>query len=95
MRTESISDVIRDLAGGTIFSVVFVKRSDGERREMVCRLGTASKVKGDEGQGPSYNASDKGLLPVWDMQKNGWRSIPLEGIEQIKIRGEVHTFKGA
>lgn len=94
MTTERIDDVIRELAGGTIFSVVFVKRTDGEIRTMVCRLGTVSKVKGDAGQGPSYAASDKGLLPVWDMQRNGWRSIPLDGIERITIKGETYNFKG-
>jgi hypothetical protein len=78
---------IRKLAGNTLFSVKFIKRSDGELREMVCRLGA---TKGVKGTGGSYDPASKGLLTVFDVQKDGWRSIPLDAIQQVRIRGKVY-----
>lgn len=92
-QAAELKNLIKSLAGGTIFSVVFIKRTTGERREMVCRLGTSKGVKMSEGAGPAYNALEKGLLTVYDMQKDAWRSIPLDAIESIKIRGKV--YKGS
>ena len=89
--TKQLAGFVRKQAGGTIFSVKFIKRTTGETRDMVCRFGTVNKVKGDAGSGPAYDALDKGLLPVWDMQAEGFRSIPLENIIAIKIKGQVYN----
>ena len=86
-QTSQLRDAIRNMAGGSIFRVLFIKRTTGEHRNMVCRLGAANKVKGDAGNGPTYDPIDKGLLPVWDMQNNGFRSIPLDNIITIQIKG--------
>ena len=89
-RSNEFKRLVKELAGGTVFSVFFTKRTTGEKREMICRLNANGKVKGDAGLGPAYNALEKGLLTVWDMHKAGWRSIPIESIEWIKIRGVVY-----
>lgn len=73
---------------GKIFSVRFRKRS-GDRavREMSCRQG----VKTGLADFPSKPATDwqaNGLIPVWSMKDNAYRSIPIEGILGIKIGGE-------
>jgi hypothetical protein len=71
---------------GRIFSVVFVKRTTGELREMTCRTGVHSYRKGGE---LAYDPQAKGLITIFDMAPNkGYRSIPVEGIQRIKVKGE-------
>ncbi len=77
---------------GRIFSCEFTKRSTGETRRMVCRTGV-SYVRGELGSGPSYSAAEKGLIRVWDMEHLGWRVIPVEGIQRIKVRGQWHKVE--
>jgi hypothetical protein len=37
----------------------------------------------------NYNREEKALLGVWDMQKQGFRSIPYEGIVALKSEGNI------
>ena len=71
-------------AESTIFSVTFTKK-DGSIRKMVARLNVK---KGVNGKGMAYNPIEKGLLPVYDMQKNGFRMINLSTVNELKIKGE-------
>lgn len=83
-RKEAL-EFIRDL-GGKIFSVKFIKRTSGELREMVCRQG----VKRDLAENPTKPGVDfkaNELIPVFDMKADAYRSIPIEGIRDIKIDG--------
>jgi len=75
---------IRNEAEGTIFSVEFIKK-DGSLRKMVARLGVKKGVKG---VGMAYNPTEKGLLPVYDMQKLAFRMIVIDTIQKLQIRGE-------
>ena len=85
--TEEMVDMIVEAAGNTIFSVLFRKRSNpDELRHMHCRFGVR---KGLTGVGASYDPVENGLMVVYDVDKRGYRSIPLEGIEQITIRGKT------
>lgn len=68
---------------GKIFSVEFVKK-DGSNRKMVCRTGVK---KGTSGVGMKYNPIEKGLLPVFDMQKGAFRMINLKTITKLTIMG--------
>ena len=71
-------------ASNRIFAVDFVKRSTGERRVMNCRRKCLCHLK----DGPAaYCPDERGLIVVFDM-RNGYRSIPLEGITRIKIDGK-------
>ena len=70
---------------GRIFSVEFIKRTTKELRRMVARTGVKSHLRGGEA---AYSFSEKALISVFDMQANGYRSIPIEGIVRIKIDGE-------
>lgn len=72
---------------GTIFSVDFIKRTTGEERHMVCRLGVKAHLKGGE---KKFSDAEKQLLTVFDVQKNGYRSIPLDAIIRVKIHGKVY-----
>jgi hypothetical protein len=71
-------------AENTIFSVEFIKK-DGTVRNMVARLNVK---KGVNGNGMSYDPIAKGLLPVWDMQKNAFRMIQLKTVTKLQIKGE-------
>jgi hypothetical protein len=77
---EAVSD-------GKIFSVDFIKRTTGEERHMVCRLGVTSHLKGGT---KKFDDNEKKLLTVYDVQKNGYRSIPLDAIVRVKISGRVY-----
>jgi len=81
---------IKEQAGGTIFSVGFMKRTTGEFRHMVCRLGVRKHLKGGE-QG--YDPISKGLLTVYDVINRGYRTIPLENLLWVKIKGQLWTKK--
>lgn len=79
---ETLAEI--QTAQNTIFSVTFIKK-DGSVRTMVARLHVK---KGVNGKGMAYNPVEKGLLPVWDMQKNGFRMINLKTVTELKIRKE-------
>lgn len=79
---------------GKMFSIRFIKRTDGSEREMVCRTGVKSRLAGGE---PAYDPKDYKLINVFDMhapakkgstEKGDYRSIPIEGIIQIKMEGK-------
>lgn len=72
---------------GKIFSVKFIKRSTGELREMVARTGVKAHLKGGDA---AYKFSEKSLLPVYDLQAKGYRSIPLDAIVSLKAGGEEY-----
>lgn len=75
---------------GMFVTLVFVKRSTGEEREMTFRQGVTEHLAGGE---PAYDFSEKGLLPVYDMVAKGYRSVPKEGIVRIKMKGVWHKVK--
>lgn len=70
---------------GRFFSVEFIKRTTNELRQMLCRTGVTKHLKGGCA---AYNTMDKGLCVVWDVEKQGYRSIPFDGITRVKIDGE-------
>jgi hypothetical protein len=77
--------------GGKIFSVRFIKRTTGEERKMVCRLGVKSHLKGGT---LAYNPSEKALLTVFDVQKQDYRSINLDQLLEVAAGGEIETVTG-
>lgn len=81
----NIAKLIHRLAGNTVFSVHFSKRTTGEERTMICRF-----TPSIDHTGPTRQTIRQGILIVWDMQKRGYRSIPLDSIKWIKIRGKVY-----
>ena len=79
---ETLAEIQK--AENTIFSVEFIKK-DGTVRTMVARLHVKKGVKGTA---MAYNPIEKGLIPVWDMQKNGFRMINLKTVTKLQIKGE-------
>jgi hypothetical protein len=73
---------------GRIFSATF-KKSNGEVREMVCRLGVR---KGVTGAGRKYKPIEYGLVGVFDMQNDGFRMINLNTLTKIKVNGVEYSI---
>jgi len=92
-QTNEILSLLRQKAGGTIFSVGFIKRTNGEFRHMICRLGVHSKLSGSGGD-RSYDPISRGLITVYDIAKQAYRTIPVDQIVWIKVRGELIVTKG-
>ena len=72
---------IEQHVGGRFFGVTFIKRSDGQRRHMRCRLGVTAFLTG---KGAAYSFEEKKLMCVWDLDAGGYRTIPLDGIITLK-----------
>ena len=70
---------------GKFFSVKFRKRSTGEIREMVCRLGV---IRGVTGAGHKFDPDALGLITVWDALELAFRMIPVEGLLAVKCGGD-------
>lgn len=73
-------------SNGRIMNIVFIKK-DGTRRSMNCRLGVR---KGVTGKGMRYYLILKGLLIVFDMGKNNFRTVNLKTIQRVKVSGKEY-----
>ena len=71
-----------------IFTATFIKK-DGTTRVMNCRRGV---TKGVTGVGLAYDPYEKNLLPVYDMQKGGFRMININTITELKGNGQIIKF---
>ena len=89
-QVAELAKLIRRKAGGSFFSCTFTKRSNGETRKMLCKLGTNRKPTGDR----PYEPTDYDLLTVYDVNKRDYRTIPLDGILSLRIRGETFVTEG-
>ena len=90
-KAQIVKDFIQIIAGnGAIFNVVFEKK-DGTIRHMRCRLNVKKYVKG---VGMRFNPEDYNLLVAYDLDKEGYRMIPLERVLYIKCGNKILKFKG-
>ncbi len=91
MKTISRTTAVRMLKStkGRLFTVLFVRRSDGNLRQMNCRTGVKKGVKGT---GKPVDPKHR-LITVWDMKAEGFRSIPEEGIKEIKFQNELYIVR--
>jgi hypothetical protein len=87
--TQQAKQLIKDTKG-KIFTVTFIKRTDGSVRVMNARLGVKAYLKG--GTLP-YNPEEKGLIPVFDIQKRSYRMISLDSILVLKTGNKEYEIK--
>jgi hypothetical protein len=73
-----------------IFRADFIKRTTGEYRMMVCKFGVIKHLAGGT---KSFNDEDKEIKTVFDMQKNGYRSISLENILLLGFDGKRYIAR--
>ncbi len=81
-------NVIELVKTGLIFGCQFTKRTTGELRSMQARVSVKKHLKGCTA---AYSAKDKNLLFVYDMANCGYRSIPIENIQSMTVRGTTYT----
>lgn len=87
-----IDTVLEEISSGRFFSVTFIKRSNGKSRTLNCRTGVHKYINSIV-----YDVNKKNLLTVWDPSahiktKNGYRSIPKDGITKIVASGNEWNF---
>ena len=95
MKTTEVEDLFRK-AKGTLVSVTFVKRTNGEVRKMLCRT---SVKKGVKGVGLKFNPKNRNLIGVYDFQKvregaDPWkcyRFVPIDAVLSMRVRGKTYT----
>lgn len=83
--------------GGKIFTVEFIKRTNGELRTMNCRRGVQKGVKG---VGLKFEPAEKDLLVVYDMQKieegkdekGAFRMINLADLVALRMDGKSYSW---
>jgi hypothetical protein len=76
--------LLMERSKGRIFSIMFIKKN-GDERLMSCRKHV---TKGVKGVGLKYDALKKSLMTVYDMHKQGFRSVNINTLRAIKINGE-------
>jgi len=74
-------------SGDKTFGVVFTKKN-GELRNMNCRLGVKSKLRG----GQSTTAHKPNLVTVYDMNKRDYRCINLDTVKSLNIAGKHYEI---
>ena len=87
-----VKETIQSRKGGTIYSVTFVKK-DGSVRLMNSIKNTR---KGIKGVGLKFDADDRGLVPVYDLQlaKQGvaedkcWRMVNVNTVQKLVANHE-------
>ena len=92
MKTKKVSlfnaiDIIFDI-DQEFFTVEFIKK-DKSLRKMNCRKGVKKHLKGGHLR---FDPFKKGLLPVFDLQKQGYRMISLKSLVSLtfaKTRYEI------
>ncbi len=64
----------------TVATITFTK-VDGTERVMKCTLipDFLPALKG------SNNARNQSVLPVWDVEKEAWRSFKLESVKRVEV----------
>ena len=92
METKKVSlfnaiDIIFDI-DQEFFTVEFIKK-DNSLRKMNCRKGVKKHLKGGH---LHFDPFVKGLLPVFDLQKQGYRMLSLKSLVSLtfaKTRYEI------
>ena len=76
--------------GASEFTVEFIKRTDNKKRTMRCTTNYQDKLVGGV---LKYSVTEKNLLPVWDIDKKGFRSIPLDRVLVVKNKRNTFIIK--
>ena len=83
---KMVKEILTKVTGSEIFTVEFIKKN-GERRIMNCRKGVKKHLAGGT---LKYNAIERNLLPVFDMQKEGYRMINIDTMTRLKTKGKEY-----
>ena len=74
---------------GRFFGVDFQKKNSDEVRVMNARTGVSRYVTGG---GLKFDATQKGLIPVYDIINKGYRMININGLMRLRTNGETYII---
>ena len=89
-RREILAKIWEAKRTGRIFTVCFVKRTNGEFRRMNCR---GCVQKGVLGIGMKYDPNEMNLISVFDMQKQAFRMINSDTVTELSVDGQVFSVE--
>lgn len=89
LEKDKVHGFLRSL-NGKFFTIEFTKRTTGEVRVMRATTNYQSKLAGGD---LAYDADAKKLIPVWDMEKKAFRSIPTDAVLRIVALGNTYEVK--
>ena len=70
--------------------LTFRKRSNGEIRTGTFRIGVTKHLRGGE---RAYDPADHDLITVFDLNRRGYRSVPVEGLLAIVANGNYYEVE--
>ena len=71
---------------GTEFVVNFIKK-DSSKRTMVAKTGVTEFLKGGTYTGAKYT----NLVPVYDVEAEGYRSVNTDTVIDLEVKGILYT----
>jgi hypothetical protein len=71
---------------GRFFGCSFIKRTNGERRDMWCRYAEVGELKG------TGRRSTPQCPVVWDDHAKGWRSFYVDSVIELRIDGQIFSL---
>ncbi len=89
MTQVASAEMIRSTLKSNICKVTFTK-SNGELREMMCTL-QESIVVPHEKTTDRVREVKEDVIPVWDCEKEAWRSFRIDSIIAIQIQGDINV----
>ena len=72
---------------GRVFGVSFIKRTTNKERTLNARFGVTSALKGGS---LAFNAKDKGLMSVYDINDACYKFINLAALRTLQVDGVAY-----
>jgi hypothetical protein len=80
MNINKLREMIRG-THGRFFRVEFTKRTTGEKRAMLARIGVTKHLRGGS---RAYDPKDHDLVTAYDLVKKDYRCINLRGLRSFR-----------
>lgn len=78
--TKHVVSLIKEAVGLEPFRVQFIKK-DGSTRDMIAMF----KEPQTKGKGLKFDPLSKGMIPVWDIEAEGYRMLTLRRIITLEV----------
>lgn len=91
METRKTLIKLIEFLNGQFFTVEFTKK-DGSKRIMNCRTGVKKYLSNNGKTIQITKPIDNGILRVFDLQKNEYRSINLDTVNRITFNKVTYNF---
>jgi len=90
MKTEEqkLSEKLKTLLGAYVLEVEFIKKN-GEMRKMFCTTKSDKIPKGHEPKGDITVPLNEGVLRVFDVEVEGWRSFRVDSVKSFSLKKGV------